>query len=411
MEKYGLGKLTEQGSRFSSIKEQGLETIQQLKQYLNQPEYNRPPKTFKLAEVVQLLNIPRTSLRKKENDSIFSYTKNSTTPKKIYTISDVNEIRNYFDKGFFKGKISRPTQIDPLVISFSMFKGGVGKTTHACHLAAHCAIEGLKTLLIDLDPQASSTFMYGYVPSIDINSGNTIRDTLLEDFNLINQIIKKTHYDGLDIITSGLELQSADICLPNNNHNNSSSLGVPMLRLKKSLDLIKNKYDIIILDCAPNHASVTMNALAASDGVILPITPNMLSYGSSIHFIETLEELSETLELYKEQLSEESPNNPEIPFLSNCINKMFRVLITNDPADKESQDVSAAIRNLYGDFVLPRPMSRTIALTRASNDIGLLYDLKKSEIRGSRESFDRGIAAMKAVNDDILTIFSSINNL
>ncbi len=94
--------------------------------------------------------------------------------------------------------------------------------------------------------------------------------------------------------------------------------------------------------------------------------------------------------------------------LHQVFNYLFRVLITNDPADAETQDVSSTIRKLYGDLVLPRPMVNTIALARASNDLSLLYDLKRSEVRGSKESFDRGITSIKVINDDILTLLSSM---
>ncbi len=171
------------------------------------------------------------------------------------------------------------------------------KTVHASHLAAHAAIAGLKVLLIDLDPQASATLMFGYIPSVDINHGKTIYSSLLEDFSDIHNIIKPTHYHGLDLISSGLELQSADLLLPNSNANNSKKLGSPLLRLSKALKLLP-QYDIVVLDCAPNHAATTMNALAAANAVILPISPSMQAFGSSIQFLQTLQELAQSLENY-----------------------------------------------------------------------------------------------------------------
>ncbi|CAN5467581.1 AAA family ATPase [soil metagenome] len=404
---YGLGNLENQRNAYATLKNKGHANVGLLKKYINQPEYNKPVKTFTISEVERMLDIPRSTIRDKEKNADIVYqdsTLEENGLKKHYRLNDIREIRRHFGKGFFNSQIERDPDIKPFILAFSMFKGGVGKTTQATHFAAHCALSGLRTLLIDLDPQASATFVFGYIPSIDIEKGNTIFSTLLEDPHHIQQVIRPTHYDGLDIITSGLELQAADLMLPNEQYNNQQSLGAPLLRLHNALKHIEHQYDVIILDCAPNHASTTMNALAAADGVIIPVTPNMLSYGSSIQFLQTLEELADVLLKY--QLNKLKSNSKEL--FNNRLNRLFRVLITNDPGDAEAQDVNAAIRNLYGDFILPRPMIRSIALSRSSNDLGLLYDIKRTDVRGSKEAFDRGIACMKSVNDDLLTLLRSI---
>ena len=74
----------------------------------------------------------------------------------------------------------------------------------------------------------------------------------------------------------------------------------------------------------------------------------------------------------------------------------------------ESKAASDAIRDLYAGFVLPRTMLHTIALPRSSNDLSLLYDMRRSEIRGTKEAYDRGIISMNMVHDDILDLFKNI---
>lgn len=409
MRTYGLGSVDNQVGLYDSLVENGLNKIVDLKKYINQPEYDKKPKTYTLADVERITDIPRNTIREKEKSGQLRYSEdqdfnNPTELKKEYYLQDIKHIRKLFNKGFFNGNVERPSHLEPIILSMGMFKGGVGKTVHATHLAAHLAINGLNVLLGDLDPQASATFMFGYIPGIDINADKSILTALTADPEDIKNVIRPTHYHGLDIITSGLELQAADITLPNFNMNNADILGSPLLRLKKALRLIP-QYDVIILDCAPNHAATTMNALTASDAIIIPITPSMVAYGSSVHFLQTLGELASTLLSFK---TNENASTHEKELVESCHNKLFRVLITNDAGDNESRDVSAAIKSLYGDLVLPRPMINTIALSRASNDIGLLYDLKRSDVRGSKESFDRGLFCMKEVNDDILKLLASI---
>lgn len=405
----GLGTLIEQQSRFAYFESSGHKNIRKLKEFINTPDYNRQRKQFSISEVERLTQIARSSIRDKEKAKDLTYDEHgSDILKSSYTIKDINRIRDKFNKGFFNGSTKRPKNLSPITIATSMFKGGVGKTTHSTHLASHLSLSGLNVLLIDLDPQASASFVFSYIPSVDLDNGDSVLSALIDSPENIKNIIKSTYYDGLDIITSGLELQSADLLLPNDQYNNSKKLGSPLLRLKRSIELIKDNYDVIILDCAPNHAATTMNALAASDGIIIPVSPNMLSYGSSIQFTHTLKDLSEALIGYSKKLSEEGDRYNEIPLIESCTNYLFRILITNDPGDKESQDVSAAIRALYRDFVLPRSMCQTISLSRSSNDMSLLYDIKRSNVRGSKEAFDRGIQAMKLVNEDIMTLLKNL---
>lgn len=406
----GFGDFNSQVDNYGNLEKKGLKNIKSLKKFINTPDYDKTIKTFTISDVELITKIPRSSIRDKERNGDLKYNNQDIIaeyPKKHYDTYDINIIRSFFNKGFFNGDINRASHLDPIVLAISMFKGGVGKTTHSTHLAVHLCLQGLRTLIIDLDPQASASFVFGYIPSVDIESGETILNALLETPQDIKRVIKHTYYKGLDIITSGLELQSADLLLPDMAHNNYPKIGSPLLRLHRALNAIKMDYDVIILDCAPNHAATTMNALVAANGIIIPIAPNMLSYGSSIQFIHTLKDLAATVMQYDSNILHNDKYD-EHKIIQSCKNSLFRILITNDPGDKEAQDVSAAIRALYGDFVLPRPMCRTIALSRSSNDMGLLYDIKRTQVRGSKEAFDRGIQSMKSVNDDILTLLKTM---
>ena len=294
--------------------------------------------------------------------------------------------------------MKRPAHLEPIILSVAMLKGGVGKTSTSTNLAAACAHEGLRTLFVDLDPQASGTMSFGYVPIIDGINPSSISSSLCDDFDDIYKIIRPTHYGNLDIITSSLELQGADLILPNPSINNVETMGPPMQRLQRVLGLIKHNYDVIICDCAPAHSSVTLNALAASNALIMTVTPHMLSYGSSLLFTKELQN-------FMEGILDFSDENDISPDQFGIHNDIFRLLITNDPQDAESRDVSAFLRSLYGKYVLNNSMISTIALSRSQNDMGLLYDVKRSSVRKSKSSFDRGMASMEMVNREIISLF------
>ena len=145
------------------------------------------------------------------------------------------------------------------ILAFSNQKGGVGKTTSAVNVALSLAVSETKTLLIDLDPQANATTG---LSELVIEEKNNIYDAILGDENVKN-CITNTSFTHLDIITSTNDLVGAEIEL----------VGVMAreYQLKKALKTIESKYDIIIIDCPPSLGLLTINALTASNAIVIPI--------------------------------------------------------------------------------------------------------------------------------------------
>tara|TARA_B100000989_G_scaffold172898_1_gene129588 strand:+ start:1365 stop:2129 length:765 start_codon:yes stop_codon:yes gene_type:complete len=147
----------------------------------------------------------------------------------------------------------------PNILAFSNQKGGVGKTTSAVNVALSLAVSEIKTLLIDLDPQANASTG---VSELILESRNNIYDAILGDED-VKDCITKTSFSYLDIITSTNDLVGAEIEL----------VGVMAreYQLKKALKAIKGRYDIIIVDCPPSLGLLTINALTASNAIVIPI--------------------------------------------------------------------------------------------------------------------------------------------
>ena len=145
------------------------------------------------------------------------------------------------------------------ILAFSNQKGGVGKTTSAVNVALSLAVSEIKTLLIDLDPQANATTG---LSELVVEEKNNIYDAILGHENAKN-CITKTSFSHLDIITSTNDLVGAEIEL----------VGVMAreYQLKKALKNIEKKYDIIIIDCPPSLGLLTINALTASSAIVIPI--------------------------------------------------------------------------------------------------------------------------------------------
>lgn len=172
------------------------------------------------------------------------------------------------------------------VIAIANQKGGVGKTTTAVNLSAGLAFLGKKTLLIDIDPQGNTTSGIG-IDKGDLD--NCIYTVLVED-KKASEVVIPTGVENLDILPSTIQLAGAEIEL------------VPTIsrevRLKRSIEQIKEDYDYIIIDCPPSLGLLTINSLTASDSVLIPVQ-------CEYYALEGLSQLLNTVRLVQKHLNHE----------------------------------------------------------------------------------------------------------
>ena len=145
------------------------------------------------------------------------------------------------------------------IIAIANQKGGVGKTTTSVNLAASLGALEQKVLLIDADPQANATSGLG----IDVESVEVGTYQLLEHSNSAKEAIVKTNSPNLDVIPAHIDLVAIEIELVDKDERE--------YMLKKALETVKNDYDYILIDCAPSLGLLTLNALTASNSVLIPI--------------------------------------------------------------------------------------------------------------------------------------------
>ncbi len=248
-----------------------------------------------------------------------------------------------------------------MIISFANQKGGVGKTTSVVNIAATIAALDKKVLIVDLDPQGNASTGVGYMDRNHMNSTYHI----LADGLPASEAIYHTEFKNLDIIPATADLAASELEIKD--FPNRERI------LKAALSVIRDNYDYIFIDCAPALGLLTINALVASDGIIIPCP-------CEFYALEGLVQLTNTVESIKQY------HNPGL--------KIIGVLITMYNSRLNlTQSIMKDLRAYFGNLIFKTPVVRNVRLAEApSYGTPILY----------LDKFSKGAQNYIAVSKEII---------
>ncbi len=221
------------------------------------------------------------------------------------------------------------------IISMCNQKGGVGKTTSTINMGACLAEYGRKVLLVDLDPQGALSAGLGLTHD-DIE--DTIYDVMLDSHTSIHSAIQHTGVPGLDLVPANIDLSAAEIQMVNEVGREHT--------LARALRPVRRDYDFIIIDCQPSLGLLTVNALACSQGVIIPMECEFFSLRGLALLTDTVEKVSDRI---------------------NFDLEVMGILVTMfDRRTKHAREVMSRVVDYFGDKVFDTVITRTVRFPETS---------------------------------------------
>jgi len=343
---------------------------------------------------------------------------------KWFTLDEVLRLRAHFGAEGSKSKPYlpwRPEGLPAKIVAVANFKGGVGKTSTAAHLAMSAALDGYKVLVIDLDSQGSMTSVFGgqvqdewqtvfpllarhYARHVQgenrirVSRGETplsLDETLTEALKVGSKdLIRKTHWPNIDLIGAQLNLYWAEFQIP------VWRMAARGWKLWESLtdvlseDGILDQYDLVFLDTPPALGYLTINGLAAADILLVPTGASFLEFDSTGRFFDMLHSTFGSIE-ESENMAARALGREELKFEWDAV----RVLLTRYDGSQQAE-MAALMQAWLGRTMASERQDFTALIGQAGEQVHGIYEAdyrdfnRETYIRG-RETFDATYAAFK----------------
>ena len=343
---------------------------------------------------------------------------------KWFTLDEVLRLRAHFAAEGSRAKNYlpyRPADLPAKIVAVANFKGGVGKTSTAAHLAMSAALDGYRVLVIDLDSQGSMTSIFGgkvedewqtVFPLLARHYGQHLRtenqrrldrgeapipldDTLTEALDTQAQgLVQKTHWPNIDLIGAQLNLYWAEFQIPVWRMQARGWKLWDALTESLEADGLLDEYDVIFLDTPPALGYLTINGLAAADILLVPLGASFLEFDSTGRFFDMLHSTFSSIE-EAENMAARALGREGLSFQWDAV----RAVITRYDGTQQAE-LAALMQAYLGPVLSPHRQDYTALIGQAGEQVRGIYeadyrDFNRETYARGRETFDATYAALK----------------
>lgn len=390
---------------------------------------NRRLRKFSTWEITRyLIPVAQAHFRRvlKQNPDLPQGQSETTGGAKWFTLDEVHRLRAFFGDQGSKAKEYvpyRPAGLAAKLVAVANFKGGVGKTSTAAHLAMSAALDGYKVLVIDLDSQASMTSVFGgtvadewqtvfpllarhYAAHLQSsNQGRVDRgeapipldDTLTEALEVKTQsLIQPTHWPNIDLIGAQLNLYWAEFQVPVWRMQGRGWKLWDALTDILDADGVLDDYDLVFIDTPPALGYLTINGLAAADILLVPVGASFLEFDSTGRFFDMLHTTFNSIE-EGENLAARALGRPEMAFQWDAV----RAVVTRYDGSQQAE-LAGLMQAYLGKTLSPHRQDFTALIGQAGEQVQGIYeadyrDFNRETYARGRETFDATYAAFKTL--------------
>lgn len=362
------------------------------------PSAEKTLRSFSSGEVAEIVGVSDGYLRQLSLDGLGLMPDIGSNGRRSYTLAQVHELRAFLAEARPKDALKfwpRRRDHDKLqVITVANFKGGSAKTTTALYLSQGLALQGLRVLVIDLDPQASLSAMFGYQPEFDVAENTTIYGAIRYDDRRVSlrSIIRPSYFSGIRIVPGNLELMEFEHQTPRfSMHHRGRPEDIFFRRVAKAIAEVDDDFDVVVIDCPPQLGFLTMSALNAATGMIVTVHPQMVDVASMSQFLLMTSDLVAVIE--------DAGGKLNYDFLKFLITR-------HDPRDVPELEIVGLLRDVFGSDVLVSTAWKSTAIANAGLTKQSLYELTRGAV--GRSVYDRAMESIGAVNSEITSLIGRV---
>ena len=360
--------------------------VGQVRQNMFAPEVRKQPPTFNAGQMLALTGLekPQFDYRVRRGD-LPTGTLSASGAKREFTL---HEARRWLHST--RSTELRPAGARAVTIAMGNFKGGGTKTTTAMSLAQGLSLRGHRVLAIDCDPQGSLTTLFGILPDTEVQIEDTVLPLLAGSEVSLRGAIQHTYWDGIDLVAAAPQLFAAEVEIAMRNVNDPSFTF--WKALDDGLDDVRDAYDVIVIDTPPALSFVTINALMAADGIVMPLPPNAMDFASSAQFWHLFDDIAN-------QYVTASGGRKSFAFID--------VLPTRvENTDQASNTVLGWMGAAYTNHLLPTQIPKSAAANASSMAFATVFDAAAGgDTRTIRRATDAVNQFVDTVEDQVQSVW------